>query len=438
MTIVAIRGADTASVAAAQELIDASLAAAEPRRGDRGSAEPLDGYRTMRGAVKAADANLAVISTPGHSVAAEAADAIRAGANVMIFSDGVPLAHERRLKELADGRGLLVMGPDCGTALIAGVRFGFVNELTRGAVAVVAASGTGAQQLTCLLDASGVGVSHVIGVGGRDLCHEVGGISTARALAVLDADSAVAHIVVVAKQAAAGTGERIRTLAAGLRTPTTVDLGSAEDGTLTDLAALVAAAVGSPAPELFRLVHERTVAAAPVAGLFSGGTLAREAASVLSARGHRVDGSEAFEGPSTLRALASAETSFVIDLGEDRFTAGRPHPMIDPGIRRAAIDALASRQGGRHLLIDVVLGHGAHPDPAGALAPSIEVFLCADAGRTASAAVIGTRRDPQDLHCQRQRLIAAGCDVYESNAQAAAEMAARLPADCSHQDPARP
>ncbi len=422
-TIVAVRGADEDSLRSAWALIDSQLAGSRPTAG-RGS-PGRGGYATMHGAVAASGANLAVISVPGPHAAAEAADAIRAGASVMIFSDGVALAEERRLKELADDRGLLVMGPDCGTAAVAGIGLGFVNEVSRGNVGVVAASGTGAQHLMCLLDAWDVGVSHVIGVGGRDLCDEIGGVSTARALKILDEDPATAHIAVVAKQAGRRSCERIRALAAELHTPVTLGLPDSGAVTLTSLAARVAGAPG----ELFRHRHERAVSAAPLAGLFSGGALAGEATAILSAQGHRIASVDAFGPAPTPQAVAACQTDFIVDLGDDRFTAGRPHPMIDPYIRRAVIGELAARPEGRHLLIDVVLGHSAHPDPAGALAPSIQTFLRGDRGRSAVAAVIGTSRDPQGRDRQRRSLIDAGCDVFESNAEAATEIAGRLAAE---------
>ena len=176
--VVAIRGTDETSVQTASELIDAALL--ETRHGHLDVAappteHPRAKHATLRTTVAAASANLAVISVPGAHVVPEAVDAVLGGANLMIFSDGVSIEHERRLKALADERGLLVMGPDCGTALIGGVGLGFVNEVTHGDIGIVAASGTGAQHLMCLLHASGAGISHVLGVGGRDLRDEIGG-----------------------------------------------------------------------------------------------------------------------------------------------------------------------------------------------------------------------------------------------------------------------
>ena len=427
--IVAIRGKDDGSVGSARTMIDSRLADTG-RTQHPSSGDPSGGHRTLRSAVRASGANLAVISLPGSHASAEAADALRAGANVMIFSDGVSLTDEKRLKEMADERGLLVMGPDCGTALLAGVGLGFVNDVRRGDIGVVAASGTGAQHLMCLLDAWGCGVSHVIGVGGRDLCDQVGGTSTARAMQILDADPATTHIVVLAKQAGVRTRERIDNLAAGLVTPVSLGMGDDTSQTLTDLARQVAGAAGCATGELFSHIHERAVDQAPLAGLFSGGTLACEAFGLLTARGHRIVTLEDPNAAVTPQQLAACADHFIIDFGDDRFTAGRPHPMIDQRMRQAVIDELTAQRGPRHLLIDVVLGQGAHPDPAGALGPSLEAFLRAHPGSSVVAAVIGSSRDPQDSQQQQRKLIEAGCDVFASNAHAAAEIAGRLEAPC--------
>ncbi|NUS05100.1 MAG: FdrA family protein, partial [Nonomuraea sp.] len=207
--IVAVRGGDPRR---AVDELDALLTAREAVR----SAEeqpPL----TTRSAART-PAGLVLVSVPGEHAFCEAYDAVEAGLPVMIFSDGVPLALERRLKELAEERGVLVMGPDCGTASVAGVGLGFANVLTPGPAGIVAASGTGAQQVSCLLDRAGAGVSHVLGVGGRDLSAEIGGLATVRALRLLDDDPATELIVLVSKPPDPGVARAVREVAAGLRT----------------------------------------------------------------------------------------------------------------------------------------------------------------------------------------------------------------------------
>jgi FdrA protein len=185
--LIAVRAEDDAALSAATVAVDAALAARErsdtsaaaiPARTIGAGLDDLAGERSA----------LAIVSVPGQYATAEAADAIAAGRSVLVFSDGVPVEHEVALKRAAHDAGVLVMGPDCGTAIVSGVALGFANVVRPGPVGLVAASGTGAQQVSCLLDMAGVGVSHVLGTGGRDLSEAVGGLATLDALAALDAD----------------------------------------------------------------------------------------------------------------------------------------------------------------------------------------------------------------------------------------------------------
>ncbi|MGR6916387.1 FdrA family protein [[Actinomadura] parvosata] len=339
---------------------------------------------TTRSAAARGPADLVLVSTPGEYAFFEALDAIEAGLPVMIFSDGVGLAQERRLKELAEARNVLVMGPDCGTAAIGGAGLGFANVLTPGPVGVVAASGTGAQQVTCLLDWAGTGVSHVLGVGGRDLSAEVGGLSARRALRLLDEDPATELIVLVSKPPSPEVARAV--LGQRLSTPVvpallgTGDLTQAAEEALRALGRAVPEWPSWPAPPGARPAPKR------IKGLYSGGTLSAEA------------------------ALVAGQGDFV-DYGDDAFTRGRAHPMIDPTLRAEAL----ARTGERDVvLMDVVLGHGADPDPAASLAPAV-----AAAPGTVVIALVGTEGDPQGLHRQAAAFQEAGAAVFTSNAQAA-------------------
>ncbi|MEV0613175.1 FdrA family protein [Nonomuraea sp. NPDC050404] len=341
---------------------------------------------TTRSAAARAPADLVLVSTPGEYAFFEALDAIEAGLPVMIFSDGVTTAQERALKELAEARGVLVMGPDCGTAVIGGAGLGFANVLTPGPVGVVAASGTGAQQVTCLLDRAGAGVSHVLGVGGRDLSAEVGGLSTRRALRLLDEDPATELIVLVSKPPDPGVARAVSELR--LSTPVVPALLGAGAPDLTHATEEVLRTLGRPVPEWPSWPAWRGPRPAPkrIRGLYAGGTLSMEAAAV------------------------AGQGEFV-DYGDDAFTRGRAHPMIDPTLR---VEALARAAETDVVLMDVVLGHGADPDPAASLAHAV--------ARTAACVVIsliGTEGDPQDLHRQAAAFREAGAAVFTSNAQAA-------------------
>jgi FdrA protein len=329
--------------------------------------------RTIRLAAKSLPgANLAVVSVPGEHAAWACWDALRAGLHVFCFSDNVSVTDEVRLKDEALRRGLLLMGPDCGTAILDGVGLGFWNEVPRGRIGIVGASGTGVQQLCCLLAHQGAGVSHAIGVGGRDLSPEIGGRMTREAIRRLDDDPETEVIVVVSKPATAALTARKPLVPAVL-------------GPGVDLTEVALAVGGGSLPEepLERLAWD-----GPVDGIFSGGTLRDEAALVWT-------------------AAASPGRFTATDYGADEHTRGRPHPMIDHRLR---LDAIRRARG--LVYLDVVLGHGAHPDPASELAPAL-------AGRPAVVALIGAPADPQGLAGQRAAFEAAGARVYLSNSRAA-------------------
>jgi FdrA protein len=380
--------------------------------------------RTLDSALRVApDANLAMISVPGAYAGREAAGALARGLHVFLFSDNVPLETEIALKREAVARGLLMMGPDCGTAYLDGVGLGFANVVPRGRIGLVAASGTGLQAVACGIAASGEGASHAIGVGGRDLGAEVGGTMTRFALDALAGDAATEVIVLVTKPPHAAVLPALREALAAIPKPLVVCcLGARADGpglwveTLGDAArAAVSVANGrtwTPRPASDDALRARAGAlgharGGRVLGLFTGGTLAHEAFLVLD----RVLGRVAFDPDDDGAGHA------IVDLGGDRFTAGRAHPMIDTRLRTDLIRAALARDARGVLLVDVVLGRGAHPDPAGAVAAAL-------GGRRPGslavvAALIGTAGDPQDLTGQRARLEAAGVHVFEDAAEAA-------------------
>jgi FdrA protein len=361
-------------------------------------------------------ATVATVSVPGTYAAIVAEQALRRGLHVMCFSDNVPVEDEVRLKALAAQRRLLMMGPDCGTAVLDGVPLGFANVLRPGPVGIVAASGTGAQEVSCLLDRAGVGNAALIGVGGRDLSAAVGGVMTELALDLLAADRSAEVIVVVSKPPAPAVAERLlgrlgKIAADG--TPVVACLLGLDDadepvavrGTLEGAAIEAARLAGVP---LAPADAEATAGAGPagrVLGLYTGGTLAGEAKVLLD------------------RAGLPAE---MIDLGDDQYTAGRPHPMIDPAARAARIEQAAADPTVGVVLLDVVLGHGAHPDPAGPVAAAVrEARAAADRPIAFVASICGTAADPQGFDAQAGTLREAGVLLAGSNA-AAARLAIRL------------
>jgi len=430
--LIALRGADDDAIASGVAAIAAALTAVESAAhtgAGFGAAAPP---RTVRAAALAApDAAVVLLTVPGPYVIGEAMDAIAAGRHVMIFSDNVPVAHEISLKEAAAAAGVLVMGPDCGTAIIGGLGLGFANAVRPGRIGVVAASGTGAQQLTCLLDEAGAGVSHVLGLGGRDLSAAVGGRSAAQALSLLDADPGTDHIVLISKPPHPATADRILALAAGLTTPVTSVLLGAGQPDITTSVEIVLTAVGLPVPRWGYWPAEGAGTPAPglLRGLFAGGTLADEAMLVAAAiigdvRSNIPLREDLALGPSIGGRPQLAGTGHaIVDLGEDEFTRGRAHPMIDPSLRLELLQAQAADPQVGAVLLDVVLGHGAEADPAAGLAPAITLARATAAGHGRELLVVislcGTASDPQGRTDQIATLTAAGAHVFLSNAAAA-------------------
>jgi FdrA protein len=338
-------------------------------------------------------ATLALISVPGEYAAAEARRALEQGLNAMVFSDNVPIEEEVALKKLARKRGLLLMGPDCGTALIAGAPIAFANAVPRGDIGIVSASGTGLQEVSCLVARMGGGVSHGLGVGGRDLDERVGALGMLSALDILDADPATRVLVLISKPPAPRVASLVHDRVRRLSKRCVVCFLGEGGTTLTEAAEVAMERKLEWSPP--QLPKQR----GSVRGLYCGGTLASEAAGILRVAGARGE---------------------CIDLGDDRYTRSRPHPMIEPELRDEHIARALADPGVAVLLFDVVLGFGAHRDPAGVL-----VNALARSNKVAIASVTGTEQDPQGLSRQAARLRDAGVIVAPSNA-CAAQLAASV------------
>ena len=437
--IIAIRTAGQAAGEAA--LAGAGALLDRPRGGGEHGAAGAWRPRTLRGAVEALPgANLALISVPGAFAPAEARKALAAGLHVLIFSDNVSLAEEAALKVEARRRGLLLMGPDCGTALIGGVPLAFANAVPRGAVGIVSASGTGLQEVSTLIARMGGGVSHGIGTGGRDLHREVGGITTRMAIEALEADPDTGHIVLISKPPDPAVAEAIIEQVGNSPKPFTLCFLGAGEMTLPPNATLAAtlqeaaeSAMGAALP-VEESQESPPLAAAPqpasprqgwVRGLFSGGTLCAEAQTILRRGGLPVRSNVPIPGVEPVQA-GDPPGHLLLDLGADEYTAGRPHPMLEPASRNGLLrDALRDPQVGV-VLLDLVLGYGAHPDPArdlaGVVAAAVSSKKSAAAGLehpVVVASVCGTRDDPQNREAQAKLLAEAGVRVAPSNAAAA-------------------
>lgn len=397
-------------------------------------------------------ANLALISLPGVWAAREARKALDHGLHVMLFSDNVSLADEIDLKRRAEERGLLVMGPDCGTAILNNQPLCFANVVRRGTVGLVGASGTGLQEVSCLLDRYGAGVSQAVGTGGRDLKNpDVGGRTMLLGIAALAEDPDTAVIVVISKPPAPETARIVREALARSGKPSVVhfvgltsdaESGRPADGVeaasnLEECARRAAAlALGRPyepvdwdldARELARIVDREASGLAQaqkfLRGLYTGGTLADEALFLLQPRIGPIRSNNQTDKTLLLSDPRVSRGHTIVDLGDDVFTVGRPHPMIDPSTRAERIEKEAEDPSTAVLLLDLVLGYGSHEDPAGAISGALTSARAAAQARggrlSVVASITGTASDYQNMAEQRGKLEGAGAVVMPSNRQAA-------------------
>lgn len=385
--------------------------------------------------------NLAVVSVPGAYAARECRTALLNDIHVFLFSDNVTLDEEIALKKLAHERGLLMMGPDCGTAIVGGVPLGFANAVRRGDIGIVAASGTGLQHVTTLIDALGAGITQAIGTGGRDLSRQVGGITMLDGLEAIDADPATKVIVILSKPPSPEVAEKVLQKARASGKPVVLCLfgsgpleglgGITQAFTIEETACRAASLSLGRAAELADPYYRPEAAAAFLAarrpeqrfvrGVFSGGTLCDEAMTLFRREGIPIRSNIPLSEGERLEDVHTSVGNTFVDMGDDFFTRGRPHPMIDPALRneRAVRDALLPDTAA--VLLDVVLGYGSHPDPAGAAAEAARQANARLGGRKILwiAAVVGTEADPQGFEGQIRKLLDAGFVVTVSSIRAA-------------------
>jgi succinyl-CoA synthetase alpha subunit len=448
--LIALDGDSDAAVAAA--LAEAEAAFSEKPAAGGGGGPRREPPRSLEMGLEASPAaNLALISTPGDYAAAEAMKALRLGLNVMLFSDNVPVADEIALKRFARARDLMVMGPDCGTAIVGGIPLGFANVVRRGSIGVVAASGTGLQQVTCLVDRLGEGISQAIGTGGHDLSREVGGITMLQGLESLAKDPATKVIVLISKPPAKEVADAVLAKARAARKPVVVNFLGADPDSISGAKLIAAKTLEDAAHAAVALARGRTPKRAPqskaaklpklrrgqkyVRGLYSGGTFCYEASLLLGEALQDVYSNTPVGKAVRLEDVWESRGNSLVDLGDDVFTRGRPHPMIDHRLRNERTVKEAADPETAVILLDVVLGYGSHMDPASEIVPAIAAARkrAKKGGRNLAFVgfVCGTEGDPQGFSAQDDALRDAGMILTASNAQAvrlAARIAEQAPA----------
>lgn len=444
--LIVVDGKDCASVEVALDQGEEMLRArsTELRESGNQSSPPRS---IEMGLASMPSANFALISTPGEYAAAEARKALQLGLHVMMFSDNVCIEEEIQLKRYAREHNLLVMGPDCGTAIINGVSLGFANVVRRGNIGVVAASGTGLQQVTCLIDRFGGGITQALGTGGHDLKSEVGGITMLQGIEALATDSKSKVILLVSKPPSSDVMKKVLEKAEQSGIPVVAifigaDPVSVTHGNILGVKTLEDAAVaavklskGQKVAKFSNTLPTKYAALAKpsakklgktqkyVRALFSGGTFCYENLLLMSEELGGVYSNIPLKKEYKLKDVWRSQEHTAIDLGDDLFTQGRPHPMIDFRLRNERIIQEAKDPSTGVILLDVVLGHGSNMDPAGELVPTIlqAQKIAAKAKRNVVFVgfVCGTDTDPQNLARQEDMLRESGVVLTESNAQAA-------------------
>ncbi len=378
------------------------------------------------------DAEWVLISVAGRYAAGVAREALRLGKHVFLFSDNVSVDDEISLKQISSSKGLLVMGPDCGTAIIHGVGLGFANKVRLGPIGVVAAAGTGLQQVTSRIHQMGGGVSYGIGTGGRDLSEKVGAITFKQGIDVLSRDPETAVIVLVSKPPAPRVADEVLQVARKAGKPVVVNfiarpLAARQIENLYFAGSLDEAA--QMAVELVKNPPQAKAGSLPLErfapgqryfrGLFSGGTLAYEAQYILQGYLPRVWANAPLNKEYKLANSLISQEHTIVDLGEDEFTVGRLHPMMDNELRIRRLLEEGEDPSVAVIMLDVVIGFGSHPDPASELAPAVvKAKKAAEAGGRyleVVAVVTGTGEDPQNLDHQIEQLKGAGVWVSTSN-----------------------
>lgn len=428
--IISIRGEDENAVEAALKQVDSLLA-------QRRSVVEGQDYlpQSIEGAARMMpQAGWVLVSVPGRYAAGVARESLHLAKHVFLYSDNVSLEDEISLKQLAAEQGLLLLGPDCGTAIVNGVGLGFANRVRRGPIGLVAASGTGLQQVTSRIHQLGSGITHALGTGGRDLSEAVGAITARQALDLLSRDPDTRVIVLISKPPGQTVADDLLRLVQATGKPVVVNfIGYTPPGYLVHSDRLHFAAsldqAAELAVELARSLSSEPDAPAPVnsfsqgqrylRGLFSGGTLAYEALLLLQDYLPLVYSNAPLKQEHKLTNSLASQAHTIVDLGEDEFTVGRLHPMLDNNLRIQRLEQEAADPEVAVILLDVVLGYGVHPNPAAELAPAITRVLARarEAGRHLEVVVVvtGTDEDPQDMAEQIKQLQEAGARVETNN-----------------------
>jgi FdrA protein len=437
-----------AVIADSPQIIEAVFANLDQTLRHQEESTPISHIHTVEeGLAEKPSANLAVFSIPGEYAFREAMKALEANLNVFIFSSNVPLDEELKLKQFASQHNLLVMGPDCGTSIIGGVGIGFANAIRRGTIGAIGPSGTGLQEFTSQVHNAGYGISHAIGTGSHDLSDEIGGITTALALEALEVDDQTEAVAIIAKPTGKKTFQQLVTRLKYFTKPVVACfLGVTSEQINTDSEIIWTHTIDDAVQSVVQIVSHReisptiqlteeereharkirkkwTTEQCYLRGLFAGGTFCYQSQQILLDHGIKIYSNAPIKSDSKLPHPDQSFKHTLIDMGDDAYTLGKPHPMIDGSSRKQRILVESQDPSVAILLLDFILGYNASSDPIGDLLDAIieakQRKPTHSGDLTIVASICGTQEDPQELDLQKKLLQEAGVVVFDSNARAA-------------------
>jgi len=404
-------------------------------------------FNDLSSALDAFDnANMASLSIPGQFVKEMATELIRKQLHLFVFSDHVPLEDEILLKNLALENNVLFMGPEAGTSILNGTVFGFGNRIRSGSVGIIGASGTGIQESSTMIDLFGEGISHAIGVGGRDLRNDIGGMMTMKTMEVFEDDPNTKAVLLVSKPVGDDVRNKIinkinnfskknyvlcligdnenREDSAKIKFSKSIQISVLKilkyvnDDAYKKIKDVVRKQVDDSIKLAKSLSSDLNNDQRFVRGFFAGGTLCYESKIILEQMIGKVYSNLSSDDEYSIKGNAASKENTLIDFGEEEFTSARPHPIIDPLLRKNRILEDADDPNVGVIIIDIICGINAAKNTMAFHAETIKKAIenAKEKGRRLSvfAYICGTEKDVSEN--ELKLLTDSGAKLFTSNA----------------------
>ena len=392
------------------------------------------------------DANIASLSIPGQFVKEMATELINKQLNLFVFSDHVPLEDEIYLKNLALENNVLFMGPEAGTSILNGTVFGFGNRVRKGSIGIIGASGTGIQESSTMIDLFGEGISHGIGVGGRDLRNDIGGMMTMKAMEIFENDPNTKAVLLVSKPVDNYIRNKIINKINNFSKKNYVLCLIGDNENSVDTAKIkFSKSIQMSVLKILKLLDDNVYKKTKdvvrnqindsiklseslskdlnegqkfIRGFFAGGTLCYESKIILEQMIGKIYSNLSSDDEYSIKGNVSSKENTLIDFGEEEFTSARPHPIIDPLLRRNRILEDANDPNVGVIIIDIICGINAAKNTMAFHAETIKkaIEIAREQGRKLSVFtyICGTEND---VSKNELKLLAdSGAKLFTSNA----------------------